>query len=187
MVDIERQTFYFLEMNARIQVEHPVTEAVSGIDLIAEQIAIADGSGLRLRQSEVRLEGCAIECRINAEDSRNQFKPSPGRVRDVTWPAGVGIRVDSHIVPGSNIPPYYDSLLGKIIAWGEDRDGALARLRAAVAGTHISGVRSNLGFHAAALADAEFQSGGVDTGFVERLYARRPDLSDRPGAGAAHG
>jgi acetyl-CoA carboxylase biotin carboxylase subunit len=187
IVDMEREAFYFLEMNARIQVEHPVTEAVSGIDLIAEQIAIADGSGLRLRQSEVRMEGCAVECRINAEDSRNDFKPSPGRVRDVTWPAGVGIRVDTHIGPGSSIPPYYDSLLGKIIAWGADRDCALKRLRTAIAGTRISGVKSNLGFHAAALDDAEFQTGGVDTGFVERLYARRPDLSDRPGAAAAHG
>jgi acetyl-CoA carboxylase, biotin carboxylase subunit len=187
IVDTERGVFYFLEMNARIQVEHPVTEAVTGIDLIAEQIAIADGKGLRLRQSEVRMEGCAIECRVNAEDSRNEFKPSPGRVRDVTWPAGVGIRVDTHIVPGSSIPPFYDSLMGKIICCGADRDGALRRLRGAIAGTRISGVKTNLGFHAAALDDAEFQAGGVDTGYVERLYARRPDLTDRVEAGAAHG
>jgi acetyl-CoA carboxylase, biotin carboxylase subunit len=187
IVDAQREAFYFLEMNARIQVEHPVTEAVTGIDLIAEQIAIADGSGLRLRQSEVRIDGCAIECRVNAEDPRNDFKPSPGRVRDVSWPAGVGIRVDSHIVPGSNIPPFYDSLMGKIIAWGEDRAGALLRLRAAIAATRINGVNSNLGFHAAALDDPEFAAGGVDTGFVERLYARRPDLSERGQTGAAHG
>jgi acetyl-CoA carboxylase biotin carboxylase subunit len=187
IVDVQREAFYFLEMNARIQVEHPVTEAVTGIDLIAEQIAIADGGGLRLRQSEVRTLGCAIECRVNAEDYRNDFKPSPGRVRDVSWPAGEGIRVDSHIVPGSNIPPFYDSLMGKIIAWGKDRADALARLRAAIAATRISGVKSNLGFHAAALDDPEFESGGVDTGFVERLYARRPDLSERGSTGAAHG
>jgi acetyl-CoA carboxylase, biotin carboxylase subunit len=187
IVDAQREAFYFLEMNARIQVEHPVTEAVTGIDLIAEQIAIADGIGLRLRQSEVRTEGWAIECRVNAEDHRNEFKPSPGRVHEVSWPAGVGIRVDSHIVSGSSIPPFYDSLMGKIIAWDRDRDGALARLRNAIAGTRISGVQSNLGFHAAALEDPEFRSGGVDTGFVERLYARRPDLSDRKHAGAAHG
>jgi acetyl-CoA carboxylase, biotin carboxylase subunit len=140
-----------------------------------------------LRQSEVRIDGCAIECRVNAEDHRNDFKPSPGRVRDVSWPAGDGIRVDSHIVPGANIPPFYDSLMGKIIAWGEDRAGALARLRAAVAATRISGVKSNLGFHAAALDDPEFAAGGVDTGFVERLYARRPDLSEHGQTGAAHG
>src|SRR6185437_1043444 len=187
IVDARRDSFYFLEMNARIQVEHPVTEAVTGIDLIAEQIAIADGCGLRLRQAQVRTTGCAIECRVNAEHYRNDFRPSPGRIRDVSWPAAKGIRVDTHVVPGSSVPPFYDSLLGKIIAWGPDRAGALARLRGAIAATRISGVRSNLGFHAAALDDEEFQSGGVDTGFIERLYARRPDLG-RPGeAGAAHG
>ena len=130
IVDVERDAFYFLEMNARIQVEHPVTEAVTGIDLIAEQIAIADGKGLRLRQSEVRTEGCAIECRINAEDSRNEFKPSPGRVREVSWPSGPGIRVDTHIVPGSSIPPFYDSLDGQDHRLGQGsrrRTGAAAR------------------------------------------------------------
>jgi acetyl-CoA carboxylase biotin carboxylase subunit len=187
IVDAQREAFYFLEMNARIQVEHPVTEAVTGIDLIAEQIAIADGGGLRLRQFEVRSVGCAMECRVNAEDYRHDFKPSPGRVRDVSWPFAKGIRVDSHVVPGSSIPPFYDSLMGKIIASGPDRAGALTRLREAIAVTRISGVMSNLGFHSAALDDPEFQAGGVDTGFVDRLYARRPELSDRGRAGAAHG
>jgi acetyl-CoA carboxylase biotin carboxylase subunit len=186
IVDAQHEAFYFLEMNARIQVEHPVTEAVTGIDLIAEQIAIADGDGLRL-QSEVRTQGCAIECRVNAEDYRNDFRPSPGRVRDVSWPSGEGIRVDTHIVAGSSIPPFYDSLIAKIIASGPDRAGALARLRGAVGATHISGVHSNLGFHRAALDDPEFEAGGVDTGFVARLYARRPDLSEQRTAGAAHG
>ena len=187
IVDAQRESFYFLEMNARIQVEHPVTEAVTGIDLIAEQIAVADGRGLRLRQAEVRNTGCAIECRVNAEDYRNDFKPSPGRIRDVSWPTAPGIRVDSHVVPGSSIPPFYDSLMGKIIASGPDRAGALARLRGAIAVTRISGVKSNLGFHDAALSDPEFQAGGADTGFVERLYARRPDLTDQGETGAAHG
>ena len=187
IVDTQREAFYFLEMNARIQVEHPVTEVVTGIDLIAEQIAIADGKGLRLRQSEVRMLGCAMECRINAEDYRDEFRPSPGRIREVSWPAGEGIRVDTHVVAGSSIPPFYDSLLAKIIASGPDRAVALARLGGAIASTRISGVQSNLGFHQAALADPEFQAGGVDTGFVARLYARRPDLSARPTAGAAHG
>jgi acetyl-CoA carboxylase biotin carboxylase subunit len=187
IVDTQRETFYFLEMNARIQVEHPVTEAVTGIDLIAEQIAIASGSGLRLRQSEVRAMGCAIECRVNAEDHRNDFRPSPGRVRDVSWPSGAGIRVDSHIVAGSSIPPFYDSLMAKIIASGPDRASALARLRRAIAATSISGVKCNLGFHEAALDDPEFQAGGVDTGFVARLYARRPDLCAQDKAGASHG
>jgi acetyl-CoA carboxylase, biotin carboxylase subunit len=187
IVDTRREAFYFLEMNARIQVEHPVTEAVTGVDLIAEQIAIAAGCGLRLRQSEVRNLGCAIECRVNAEDHRNEFRPSPGRIRDVSWPSGEGIRVDTHVVPGSSIPPFYDSLIAKIIASGADRAGALARLRAAIAMTQISGVASNLGFHSAALDDPEFQAGGVDTGFVERLYARRPDLREPHTAGASHG
>jgi acetyl-CoA carboxylase, biotin carboxylase subunit len=154
-----------------------VTEAVTGIDLIAEQIAIAEGSGLRLLQSQVRTQGCAIECRVNAEDYRDDFKPSPGRVSDVSWPGGEGIRVDSHVVAGSNIPPYYDSLMGKIIASGPDRDSALSRLCAAITATRIGGVKSNLGFHTAALNDPEFQAGGMDTGFVDRLFARRTDLS----------
>jgi acetyl-CoA carboxylase, biotin carboxylase subunit len=179
IVDVPREVFYFLEMNARIQVEHPVTEAVTGIDLVAEQIAIADGGGLRLRQSEVRTTGCAIECRVNAEDYRNEFCPSPGRVSGVSWPAGEGLRVDSHIVSGSSIPPFYDSLMGKVIAWGADRACALSRLRGAIAATSISGVKSNLGFHTAALEDREFQAGGVDTGFVDGLFARRPELRDR--------
>jgi acetyl-CoA carboxylase, biotin carboxylase subunit len=187
IVDTQREAFYFLEMNARIQVEHPITEAVTGIDLIAEQIAIAGGSGLRLRQSDVRALGCAIECRVNAEDYRNEFRPSPGRVRDVSWPRGEGIRVDSHVVAGSSIPPFYDSLMGKIIASGPDRAAALTRLRGAIAATRISGVTSNLGFHSAALSDAEFQIGGVDTGFVDRLYARRPDLRDQGAIGVSHG
>jgi acetyl-CoA carboxylase biotin carboxylase subunit len=187
IVDARREAFYFLEMNARIQVEHPVTEAITGIDLIAEQIAIAEGSGLRLRQPEVRTLGCAIECRVNAEDYRNDFRPSPGRVRDVSWPCGEGIRVDTHVVAGSSIPPFYDSLIAKIIASGPDRASALARLRGAIRATHISGVHSNLGFHRAALDDPEFQAGAVDTDFVARLYARRPDLSEPRTAGASHG
>jgi acetyl-CoA carboxylase biotin carboxylase subunit len=174
-------------MNARIQVEHPVTEAVTGIDLIAEQIAIAEGKGLRHRQAEVHAQGCAIECRINAEDHRNDFRPSPGRVDEVAWPAGAGIRVDTHVVPGSSIPPFYDSLLGKIIASGPDRQAALARLRGAIAATHISGVASNLGFHGAALEDAEFSRGGVDTGFVGRLFERRPELCDPRAGNGTHG
>jgi acetyl-CoA carboxylase biotin carboxylase subunit len=187
IVDTQSEAFYFLEMNARIQVEHPVTEAVTGIDLIAEQIAIADGAGLRLRQSEVRTMGCAIECRVNAEDYRDDFKPSPGRVRNVSWPSGEGIRVDTHVAPGSSMPPFYDSLMGKIIASGPDRACALGRLRAAIAATHISGVECNLGFHSAALDDPEFQAGGVDTGFVERLFARRPELCDRGSGDRVYG
>jgi acetyl-CoA carboxylase biotin carboxylase subunit len=169
LVDKERDSFYFLEMNARIQVEHPVTEAVTGVDLIAEQIAIASGRGLRLAQTDIRITGCAIECRINAEDPANDFRPSPGQVVAVTWPVQEGIRVDTHIGAGSRVPPYYDSLMAKIIAHAPDRDSAVSRLRQALAATRLTGVHSNLAFQQRVLADPEFQAGGFDTGFVARL------------------
>jgi acetyl-CoA carboxylase, biotin carboxylase subunit len=173
LVDCQRNTFHFLEMNARIQVEHPVTEAVTGVDLIAEQIAIADGSGLRLAQADIQRRGCAIECRVNAEDPANEFRPSPGVVREVTWPSQTDIRVDTHIASGSSVPPYYDSLLAKIIAHGPDRPSAVAQLRRAIAAVRLEGVHTNLSFHETVLADAEFQAGGFDTGFVARLLERR--------------
>ena len=182
LVDRHTGSFYFLEMNARIQVEHPVTEAVTGVDLVAEQIAIADGEGLRLQQADVGGQGWAIECRVNAEDPSSDFRPSPGVVREVSWPAGEGIRVDTHILSGSRVPPFYDSLLAKVIAHGPDRPATLALLQRAIALTRISGVATNLAFHALALADPEFQSGGVDTGFVARLLSNR-----RMAEVAAHG
>lgn len=169
LVDVERNTFYFLEMNARIQVEHPVTEAVTGVDIVAAQIAIAEGRGLGLTQSQVRWQGCAIECRVNAEDPAHDFRPSPGTVSEVSWPSAAGIRVDTHIAAGSRVPPFYDSLIAKIIAHGPDRGSALERLRTAIAATRVMGVATNLPFHAVVLADAQFQAGGVDTGFVTRL------------------
>ena len=178
LVDVERGEFYFLEMNARIQVEHPVTEAVTGVDLVAEQIAIAAGEGLCLAQEDIRLDGAAIECRINAEDSEQGFMPSPGLVREARWPSGEGIRVDTHIASGSRIPPYYDSLMAKIIAHGADRTEAVARLRKAIAETHIEGIKTNLPFHAEVLADPEFQAGGMDTGYLGRFLERRAQLQD---------
>lgn len=175
LVDRARGAFYFLEMNARIQVEHPVTEAVTGVDLVAEQIAIANGAGLRLAQSDIHSRGSAIECRVNAEDPDNDFRPSPGRVTEASWAAGQGIRVDTHIASGSRIPPFYDSLMAKIIAHGDDRPAALARLQQAIAATRIAGVVTNLSFHARVLAHPGFQTGGVDTGFLAELaqHARR--------------
>jgi acetyl-CoA carboxylase biotin carboxylase subunit len=173
LVDRERGDFYFLEMNARIQVEHPVTEAVTGIDLVAEQIAIADSGVLRLTQPDIRRQGCAIECRVNAEDPQNDFRPSPGIVQRAQWPAGEGLRVDTHVAAGSRVPPFYDSLMGKIIAHGADRASALARLRSANAATRLEGVATNLSFHTSVLSDPEFQAGGVDTAFVARLLEGR--------------
>ena len=172
LVDVERGDFFFLEMNARIQVEHPVTEAVTGVDLVAEQIRIAGGEGMTLTQDDIRLSGAAIECRINAENPARDFMPSPGTVREARWPAGEGIRVDTHIASGSSVPPYYDSLLGKIIAHGPDRATALARLAVAIGETRIEGVATNLAFHAAVLADPEFMAGGVDTGYLGRFLER---------------
>jgi acetyl-CoA carboxylase biotin carboxylase subunit len=164
-----KDAFYFLEMNARIQVEHPVTEAVTGLDLIAEQISIAAGAGLRRSQSDIHRHGCAIECRVNAEDPARDFRPSPGLVIEAAWPSGPGIRVDTHIASGSRVSPYYDSLLGKIIAHGADRPAALARMRDAIAATRVTGVATNLPFHALVLDEPRFRTGSVDTEFVADL------------------
>ena len=183
LLDQRRGTFHFLEMNARIQVEHPVTEAVTGVDLIAEQIAIAAGAGLRFGQAQIRRQGCAIECRVNAEDPTRGFLPSPGPVADVSWPAGPGIRVDTCVEVGSRVEPYYDPLMAKIIAHGPDRPSTLARLQQAIAATRVSGVATNLAFHATVLADPQFQRGGVDTGYVADLL-RRSELTTES---TAHG
>ena len=172
LVDVERGAFYFLEMNARIQVEHPVTEAVTGIDLVAEQIAIANGQGLRREQDAVRGKGWAIECRVNAEDPARDFHPSPGTVRSAVWPSGDGVRVDTHVFSGVRIPPFYDSLMAKIIVHAADRPAALDRMRRALAGTRVEGVATNLAFHAEVFADPEFARGGVDTGFLPRFLER---------------
>jgi acetyl-CoA carboxylase biotin carboxylase subunit len=177
LYDRERQTFYFLEMNARIQVEHPVTEMVTGLDLVAEQLAVAEGLPLRIRQEDVVLTGHAVECRINAEDWAHDFRPSPGRIDRVVLPVGEGIRVDTHVQGGSVVPPYYDSLLAKLVVHGTDRADALARTRAALDLLRIDGVTATVPVHRALLDDAEFAAGGVDTGFFERfLRTRQPEL-----------
>lgn len=175
LYDVARQEFYFLEMNARIQVEHPVTEQVTGIDLIAEQIAIAEGRGLRFGQEDLALTGAAIECRINAEDPARGFAPSPGTVSSVRWPEGEGIRVDSHIVDGAGIPPYYDSMIAKVIATGPDRETARVRLAAALAETRIEGIATNLAFQQRIVADPAFVAGGVDTGFLGRMMEQETE------------
>jgi acetyl-CoA carboxylase biotin carboxylase subunit len=171
LLDCERDCFYFLEMNARIQVEHPVTEAICGLDLVAEQIAVAEGRALPMTQEDVRCAGHAIECRINAEDWRNDFQPRPGHVDDARFAAGAGIRVDTQVESGVDIPPYYDSLMAKIIVHGADRPAALRRLAAALAASTIRGVPNTLDLHRAIVQDDEFAAGGVDTGFLERFLA----------------
>ena len=175
LYDVAREQFYFLEMNARIQVEHPVTEMVTGADLIAEQIAIANGEGLRFSQDDIVITGAAIECRINAEDPARDFMPSPGTVSTAHWPQGEGIRVDTHIVDGAKIPPFYDSMVAKVIAHGPDRATAIERLSGALRETRIEGISTNISFQAENLADPDFASGGVDTGFLARRMARTTD------------
>jgi acetyl-CoA carboxylase biotin carboxylase subunit len=160
--------FYFMEMNTRIQVEHPVTEMVTGIDLIAEQLRIAGGEPISVRQEEIRLCGHAIECRINAEDPRHNFRPAPGRITGWLPPGGPGVRVDSHVYTGYEIPPFYDSLIGKLIVWGVDRDHALRRLRRALSECAITGIPTTSDFHLALLERPEFQRGEVYTKFVEQ-------------------
>ena len=171
LVDVARGSFYFLEMNARIQVEHPVTEMVTGLDLVAEQVKVAAGQPLSLRQSDVRLSGHAFECRINAEDPERDFAPSPGRVTRADFPQGRGLRVAPHTESGALIPPFYDSMIAKLIAHGGTREEALARLDQALAAMRLEGIRTNQSLHRRVLATAEFQAGGVDTGFLGRWLA----------------
>jgi acetyl-CoA carboxylase biotin carboxylase subunit len=185
LVDTEEDTFYFLEVNARIQVEHPVTEAVTGLDLIAEQIALAEGRSLRIVQEDVAIRGHAIECRVNAEDPAAGFLPSPGTITNAVFPAGA--RVDTHVQAGSAVPPHYDSLLAKVIAHGPDRAAALRRLRTALAGVAIDGVTTNLGMHRALLADAEFAAGAVDTRYLERVLERESAAAVLENYGARRG
>jgi acetyl-CoA carboxylase, biotin carboxylase subunit len=180
LVEPASGTFFFLEMNARIQVEHPVTEAVSGLDLVAEQIWVAEGNRLRVSQDDVLLAGHAIECRINAEDWAKDFRPCPGTVTRAAFPAGPGIRVDTHVQAGATVPPWYDSLLAKLIVSGADRLEALDRLRAALARCHIDGVATTLGLHQRVTASSEFAAGGVDTGYLGRQLLLEP-------AGGGHG
>jgi acetyl-CoA carboxylase, biotin carboxylase subunit len=171
LVDAETFDFYFLEMNARIQVEHPVTEAITGVDLIEQQLLMAGGARLSLTQDMVQPKGHALEVRINAEDWRADFRPSPGTVTRAIWPGGPGIRIDTHMTRGGEVPPFYDSLIGKLIIFGATRDEAVVRLGAALAQLDIEGVDTTRDLHRAIAADARFVAGGVDTRFFEGLAA----------------
>ncbi|MBN8481462.1 MAG: acetyl-CoA carboxylase biotin carboxylase subunit [Xanthomonadales bacterium] len=162
--------FYFIEMNTRIQVEHPVTEMITGIDLVREQLLIAAGEKLSIRQEDVRLTGHAIECRINAEDP-DTFMPSPGTVKRFLAAGGPGVRMDTHIYDGYRIPPNYDSMIGKLIVHGRDRATAVARMRNALAEVVIEGVRTNLPLQQRIMADAGFQSGGMNIHYLEKRMA----------------
>ena len=161
--------FYFIEINCRIQVEHPVTELITGLDLIAEQIRIAAGERLSLRQEEIRFRGHAIEFRINAEDPSDNFSPQTGEVEWLQLPGGPGVRIDSHLYPGYEVPPYYDSLLGKLIVWGEDREIALARSRRALGELEIGGVKTNIPFHRGIIDNEAFLEARVSTNLLDRV------------------
>jgi acetyl-CoA carboxylase, biotin carboxylase subunit len=164
--------YYFIEMNTRIQVEHPVTELVTGVDLVKWQLKIASGERLTLTQNDVRIRGHAVECRINAEDPLRDFLPSGGEVEFFLPPGGPGVRVDSHLYSGYTPPGAYDSLLAKVIAWGDDRDEALARMKRALHECIITGVATTIPFQSALLDDDEFRSGAVTTGSVAGLLRR---------------
>ena len=163
--------FYFIEMNTRLQVEHPISEMISGIDLVCEQLRIAAGAPLGYRQNDIRLRGHAIECRINAEDPED-FRPSPGRMTDYHAPGGPGIRVDSALYQGYEVPPYYDSLVSKLIVYGGDRDECLMRVRRAMEEYVIGGIATTIPLHQRLLDDADFQKGAYDIGWLERFLGR---------------
>lgn len=169
----EANEFYFIEMNTRIQVEHPVTEMVTGIDLIKEQIRVAAGEKLTLCQDDIKIQGHAIECRINAEDPKKNFMPCPGKVEDVHFPGGMGIRVESALYSGYTIPPFYDSMVVKLIVHDKNRELALAKMKSALGELIIQGVTTNLDFQYDLIRDEEFEQGKIDTGFIERFQARR--------------
>jgi acetyl-CoA carboxylase biotin carboxylase subunit len=160
--------FYFIEVNARVQVEHPVTELVAGIDIVQQQLRIASGEKLGYRQKDIQLRGHAIECRVNAEDP-DTFVPSPGCIRQFHQPGGPGIRVDSHIYNNYTVPPYYDSLIAKLVAYGDTRELATARMRVALSEMVVEGVKTNIPMHERILADAAFQNGGVNIHYLENM------------------
>jgi len=161
--------FFFIEINCRIQVEHPVTEMLTGLDLIAEQIRLSSGEALTVRQEQVQLRGHAIEFRINAEDPDDNFAPQTGTVEELQLPGGPGVRVDTHLYPGYEVPPYYDSLLAKLIVWGETREIALARSRRALAEFQVGGIKTNLPFHRGIIDNAAFLEGAVSTNLLDRV------------------
>ncbi|WP_110648938.1 acetyl-CoA carboxylase biotin carboxylase subunit [Salinicola peritrichatus] len=163
----ENGQFFFIEMNTRVQVEHPVTEMVTDVDIVKEQLRIASGLPLSIRQQDVKLNGHAFECRINAEDART-FMPSPGKITLYHPPGGLGVRMDSHIYTGYSVPPHYDSLIGKLITWGADRDTALVRMRNALDELLVEGIKTNIDLQKDLVRDSAFQRGGVNIHYLEK-------------------
>lgn len=171
LFDETRGEFYFIEMNTRIQVEHPVTEAITGVDLVREMLRIADGEPLRFSQSDIVLRGAALECRINAEDPLQDFRPNPGRVEELVWPTGPGVRVDSLLYPGYVVPPFYDSLLAKLIVHDESRAAAIERLARALRELRIGGLKTTAPLHRALVADDDVRAARYHTNSLETWMA----------------
>ncbi|MGA1349190.1 MAG: acetyl-CoA carboxylase biotin carboxylase subunit, partial [Burkholderiaceae bacterium] len=169
----ENEEFYFIEMNTRVQVEHPVTEMITGIDIVQQQIRVAAGQKLMFRQKDIVLKGHAIECRINAEDPF-RFTPSPGRISHWHPPGGLGVRVDSHAYTNYLVPPHYDSMIAKVITYGDSREQAMARMRIALSEMAVEGIQTNLALHRELLADARFMQGGTSIHYLEQKLAQRP-------------
>ena len=165
----KNNNFYFMEMNTRIQVEHPVTEWVTGIDLVKEQIRIASGKKLSYRQEDVRLLGHAIECRINAENPEKGFRPSPGTITDMYLPGGKGIRIDSAIYSGYTIPPYYDSMVAKLIVWAKNRKEAIAKMQSALGEVIIEGIDTNVDYQYEIVHHPDYLAGNIDIEFIENM------------------
>lgn len=179
LFDVKRQEFYFIEVNARIQVEHPVSEMISGFDLVQEQLRIAGGAPLSVTQEQVKLSGHAIECRINAEDTARDFMPSPGRITRWSPPSGEGIRLDSHMSEGAMIPPYYDSMIGKLIVHAPTRDAAIDKLDAALADFTVEGIATTIGLHREIIAHPDFRANQIHTRWLEQVL-----LAQRQGGAA---
>ena len=171
----ENGEFYFIEMNTRVQVEHPVTEMITGIDILQEQIRIAAGEKLRFRQKDIEFRGHAIECRINAEDPYT-FVPSPGTITAWHTPGGPGIRVDSHVYAGYKVPPYYDSMIGKLIAYGETRDQAIRKMRIALSEMLVEGIKTNIPLHHELMRDKGFVDGGASIHYLEHMLAEKKEV-----------
>ncbi|WP_027847636.1 acetyl-CoA carboxylase biotin carboxylase subunit [Marinospirillum minutulum] len=166
----ENGEFYFIEMNTRVQVEHPITEMVTGVDIVKEQLMIASGKKLSLRQENIQVVGHAFECRINAEDPET-FMPSPGKITMYHAPGGLGVRMDSHIYSGYSVPPFYDSLIGKLITWGVDREAALTRMRGALDELLVEGIKTNTELHKRLVRDSHFEKGGVNIHYLEKMLS----------------
>jgi acetyl-CoA carboxylase biotin carboxylase subunit len=177
LLDVATGSFYFIEMNTRIQVEHPVTEMVTGVDLVQEQLRIARGEGLSFGQDDVALRGAAIEVRVNAEDPAQGFMPSPGEITTFRPPGGDGVRVDTAAYAGYRVPPFYDSLIAKLIVWGEDRAEAIARTEDALRSFHVDGIATTIPFALELLADPQVRAGEYDVAFVERRLAQSVRIS----------